>query len=229
MPIPTESAHAGSLATALLEVMGSLMEPRRAETLLSRSLVAFGWASVPEDPESVRALVEGPLRTLLAEELGFEAATFVLEDLAPILELASSGVRATRSEVRISEMPSTKPAPPYDQGKLGIAAATLGSLEELKRQIGPFAQVMRVRDAFELFSLIEGRRGPLLVVIDGYRRAVDLSTLSTLMPRISDGCRVILWGFDGPSADRFLTMDRWSSIDASSDWIELAAALRDIS
>ena len=229
MPVRRHNSQTGSLATALLEVMGSLIAPPRAEKMLSRALVALGWTSVPEDPESVRALVEGPLWTLMAEDLGFEAATFVLEELAPILELAVSGVRATRSEVRISELPSTKPAPPQAEERLGIAVATLGSLEELKRLVGPFAEVMRVRDAFELFSLIEARRGPLLVVVDGHRRAVDLSTLSMLMPRIPDGCRVILWGFDDPQADRFLTMDRWSRIDAKAEWIELAAALRDVS
>ena len=185
--------------------------------------MAFG----PEDPIDVRQLVEGPLYELVSDEVGEDIATFMLDDLAPILELATSGVRRTGGSA-VHHLPTTKPAPPPTDGALRIAVATMASLEELKRDIGPFADVERVRDAYELFSTIESRRGPLLVVVDGHRPPVELSTLSMLIPRIPDGCRMILWGFDPARVERFLAMDRWSTIDAGQSWFELAEALRDL-
>lgn len=225
-----ESNGAGPLERTVLEVMGSLMAPDRAERLLARALAVRGWRSVPKNPAAVRELALGPLRDIIAEDIGVDVAAFVCGDLAPILDLAASRARHTCSHSRVRAQRSTPP-PPTDvpAEKLRIAVATLGSLEDFKRHIGPFADVMRVRDAFELFALIDARRGPLLVVIDGHRPAVELSTLAMLMSQIPDGCRMILWGFEAPEIERFLVMDRWSTVSAGSGWLDLAGALRDFS
>jgi len=218
----------GPLGVTLLEVLGSLMPPERAELMALRALGRAGWSAIPEDPGAIAQLIEGPLSAILAEEVGLEATAFVLEDLVPILDLAASGVRRTRPNIEGRSLPTTQPAPPRMKEGLRIAVLTLGSLEQLRRQIGPFAEVTRVRDAFELFTLIDTRDVRLLVVIDGHRPAADLSTLVTLMPRIPDGCRVILWGFDPSESAPLAALDRWTVSDAGPDWADLAGALRDV-
>lgn len=227
MSAQVESLVAGPVGAAVVEVLGSLIAPGLREQLLGSALRGAGLRVVPEDPIRVRDFVEGELNARIVDAVGQEAAAFVMTDLAPILELA---VRRVGTDSQVVACAPFLPAsrPPRRSGareSLAILVATLGSLEELKMHLGSFATVQRACDPFELFSAIEIRSGPALVVLDGFRRAVELSTIATFMPRVPDGCRVALWGFDALEAGRYTPRAGWSTLDASVDWGSLSDAL----
>lgn len=231
-----ESPATGPLGHSVLEVLGSLIAPGLCDLVVWSALNEAHLAAIPEDPSRARRFVEQELCDAIVAAVGEQTASFVLMDLAPIIDLAVSGIRRTETDSHeretfrpeASHTVTTVPPPSRREDKLEILVATMASLEELRRHVGPFATVSRIGDAFELFTAIETRRGSILVVIDGYRKAVDLSTVATLMPRVPEGCRLVLWGYEPDQVGRFATMERWSVIDATLDWGELADALIDL-
>jgi len=75
------------------EVLERLLTPALSRQLLGDALNRAGRARFPEDPVEAAQVIEGPLRELVEELFGDDTAAFVVLDLAPVLQLASSGVR----------------------------------------------------------------------------------------------------------------------------------------
>ncbi len=226
-----QSRAKGPIGQTVLEVLGALMTPELAEEVLRRGLERAGRTRIPENPQRVRELAEGSLRLAIVELVGAEVADSFVRDLGPILEVISSGVTARPSD---SDRPrsilppsrsSSFPPPRRDEAPLRLLVVTADSLEELKRQVGSFADLGRVRDAFELITAIETRGGPVLVVVDGYRPAVDVTTLQAFLPRVPDGCRVALWGFSAREVRRVESLPGYTVVEAGPQWGSLADAL----
>lgn len=99
-------AHAtGPVGHSVLEVVGRILAPALCRRVLADALGRAQTASVPEDPWEARQFIEGPLAEAISDAVGPETASFVLDDLAPILALATSGVRRS---------PITRPAAPEE-------------------------------------------------------------------------------------------------------------------
>ncbi|MCB9593671.1 MAG: hypothetical protein H6719_13140 [Sandaracinaceae bacterium] len=233
MSVPAKSRVKGPIGQTVLEVLGTMMTPDTAAEVLRRALERSARSSIPENAERVRELAEGELRAAVIEMVGVEVADSFLAHLDPILGVISSGVRPRQSAERPKSVAppsrsSSFPPPRREEAALRVIVVTAASLEDLKRHLGSFADVGRVRDAFELITALETRTGPLLVVVDGYRPAVDVATLAMFLPRIPDGCRVALWGFTTPDARRVETFPGWSIVDAGADWGALADALTNL-
>jgi len=220
----------GPVGQTLLEVLGSLMTPALCEVVVADALERAGWTQVPEHAGRLRELAEGPLRETVTELVGVDAAQHMLRDLEPILQVAESGVRRRESPAarpkpltpksRISSFP-----PAASPGEaLRLLVLTCASLEDLKKQLGS-VDVGRVQDAFELLTAIESRTGPMLVVVDGYRPMVGVETLAAFMPRVPDGVRLVLWGFEPRDTLRVQHLRGWSAIEAGPDFGDLASAL----
>ena len=217
------------MGQTVLEVLGSLVAPELAEAILGRALARAGRAALPENPRRVRELSEGALRDAVIELAGVDIADSFVRDLAPILEVVSSGVQAKPDSDRPrSVLPPSRSSsfPPRREGAaLRILVVTADSIEELRRSVGAFADVARASDAFELITAIETRQGSVLVVVDGYRPVVELSVLAAFLPRVPDGCRVALWGFDAQERRRVEGTPGYSVVEAGPSWGALADAL----
>lgn len=225
-----QSRAKGPIGQTVLEVLGTLMTAELAEAVLRRGLERAGRTRIPENPQRVRELAEGSLRLAIVELVGTETADSFVRDLGPILEVISSGVSPKPDSDRPrSILPpsrsSSAPPPRRDEAPLRLLVVTADSLEELKRQVGSFADLGRVRDAFELITEIETRGGPVLVVVDGYRPAVDVTTLQAFLPRVPDGCRVALWGFSAQEVRRVESLPGYTVVEAGPHWGSLADAL----
>lgn len=227
----------GPLGRAVEEVLHSILSPRLSREVLTDACRRAGRSSFPEDPTAAAEIIEGPLHDLVDELFGKDAAHLLVLDLAPVIQMASSGVRrrsaltpAKLPEVDGLDLPSsytsrTRPAP----AAVEIVVATLApSLPpELTRRLEGLAHLRRIRDAFELISAVEGRDAPLWIVLDGYRPCVDALTLAAFLRGLPEDCRVWLWGCDDGAARRLVAeRPQWRAIDASASWSELGVALR---
>lgn len=72
-----------------------MLAPALCRRVLADALDRAGISAVPESPWAARALVEGALAAAIGDAVGPETASFVMEDLLPILAMATtSGVHA---------------------------------------------------------------------------------------------------------------------------------------
>ncbi len=229
MSAPATSRAKGPIGQTLIEVLGALMTPDAAAAVLYRALKMADRRTLPENPLRARELAEGPLFHAITEMVGLDVAESFLADLSPILEVMSSGVTTRSSDPPRPLLPPTRssssPPPRRDEARLRVLVVTADSLEDLRRQIGSFAEVTRVRDAFELITAIEIRNGPVLVVVDGYRPAIEIATIATFMPRVPDGVRIALWGFEAFDVRRVESLPGYSVVEAGPLWAALADAL----
>lgn len=208
------------------------MAPDTAAAVLYRALKASGREAIPENPLRVRELAEGPLRYAIEELVSLEAAEAFLSALGPLLDAISSGVQRRSERItpraRPPMLPATRsssPPPRRDEARLRLLVVTGDGVDDLRRQIGVFADVTHVRDAFELITAIEIRNGPVLVVVDGYRPVLDLTTLAAFLPRVPDGVRMAIWGFEAQDVRRMESLPGYTLVEAGPTWSALADAL----
>lgn len=210
------------------------MTPALCEVVVADALDRAGWTNVPESAGRLRELAEGALHEAVVELVGVDAAQHMLRDLEPILAIVQSGVRrrdetASRPQ-RLAPKSRTSSFPPASSAAdaLRVLVLTCASLEPLKKQLGAL-DVGRVQDAFELLTALDTRTGPTLVVVDGYRPVAGVETLATFLPRVPDGVRLVLWGFEPRDTLRVQHLRGWSAIEAGPDWGDLATALPAVS
>jgi len=133
-------------------------------------------------------------------------------------------------------VPTAAPEPPEPEASSGvmrrpstlpqlvIATAATG-YHELANGLPSGVRVLRVTDAFELFTALDTRVGPVWILVDGYRATVDLTTLATFLPRVPEACEVMLWGFDADVVGGFVRKRGWRLLAAEEGWDDLAAEL----
>lgn len=240
----------GPLGRAVQEVLESLLSPALSRQVFTDALERAGRSAFPEDPVEAAEFVNGPLSALVQEVFGTEEATFVVDHLAPVLSLATSGVRArprvpaptarpTQETARPTEgdpySSPTRPAPiddaparRSDRVEVLLTSATPSVPDEVTRALGGAASLSLVQDAFELFTRIEMRSVPVWIVVDGHRPSVDVETLAAFLKSLPTDCRVLLWGCDSPAAERIVRQrpGRWSMLRAAKTWGELVTTLR---
>jgi hypothetical protein len=246
---PTVSAAAkvpGPLGQSVQEALESLLMPELSRQILDKALDLAQLRSFPEDPSRARELVEGPLWAAIAETFGHQTARFVLDDLEPILELATSGVR--RKDTFVGETETARPLgaeEPYSASTRRPGARHGSGVLELPEALPHVlvatasdrlpppltgglpsaARVSLVVGAFELFTALEMRTGPVWVLVDGHRPSVDLSTLAAFLGRLPPECWVLLWGWDPQATARFVRERGWSALRSPDDWNALAEEL----
>jgi len=235
----------GPLGQSVQEVLESLLSPDLSHRVVAKALDIAQLRSFPEDPVRARELVEGPLWAAVAETFGHDTARFVLDDLGPVLELASSGVRrrdafAAQTVRPLGDddpysAPTHRPAPSEDgppgSGIVELLPRVLVATgadrlpPELIDGLPGAARVSLVLGAFELFTTIDRRTGPVWVVVDGHRPSVEPATLAAFLRRLPPECWVLLWGCDPNATARFVRERGWSALRAHDDWGALASEL----
>lgn len=226
------------MARTVREVLGSVLAPDLRDRVLEDALERGRESTVPEEAERARDFVEGPLRAIVFEQVGLEAADAVMEGLDPILEMAGSHVRmkdarrADDTQVEPRRAPSTIPAPPAEDEIPGedshvtatvrpVMMATLDrtGVDGVARCLVGRAEVRQVSDVFDLVSAMDANavRAPLLV-IDCCLPAVDPATVATMLPVVPRGSRVILWG-----ATERMRADLEMVAPGAAEWIACAA------
>lgn len=227
----------GPLGRAVREALRAVAADEQQGRVLSCAIELAGSARVPEDPERAREFVEGPLRVATAEVLGEHVADAVVEDLEPILQLASSQVRPKEPETAplmpepelpgvVGGLPSTAPPPgeePVDAPLVLVATLDRSGLQRLARQLLHRATVRPVHDVFELMYALEANAGRRpLVVLDCCLPAVEPQSVASMLAGLAEAPRVLLWG-----APRPVRANLEATAPAARDWIALGSEATD--
>ncbi|MEQ8460507.1 MAG: hypothetical protein RLO52_17605 [Sandaracinaceae bacterium] len=106
-----------------------------------------------------------------------------------------------------------------------VIATAAPAYHELANGLPSGVRLLRVTDAFELFTALDTRVAPVWILVDGYRPTVDLTTLATFLPRVPEACEVMLWGFDHDVVGSFVAKRGWRMLHAEEEWEDLAAEL----
>lgn len=229
------------MARAVREALRSVAAPEQRERILSAALHIARAEHVPEDPDRAHGFVDGPLRMAIEHALGEDIGEMIVQDLAPILQLAESQVRpkdapaprtesATKPELPptpSTDLPSTQPPPESEQSTDAplVLVATLdrSGLQRLARRLVDSATVRPVNDVFELVYALEANasRNPL-IVIDCCLPAVEPQAVASMLGSLDESPRVLLWG-----AARTVRDGLEATSTKTRDWIALGSEATD--
>lgn len=230
----------GPIASAVREALRTVAAPEQRRRILSGALQIAELEQVPEDPDRARSFVEGPLRIAIDESLGADVAEVLVQDLAPILQLAESQVRPKDAapshrerrtdpapSTSTSQLPSTQPPPTGDEETDAplVLVATLdrSGLQRLARRLVDTATVRPVNDVFELVYALEANasRNPL-IIIDCCLPAVEPQAVASMLGSLDQSPRVLLWG-----AARTVRDGLEATSPRTRDWIALGSEATD--
>ena len=244
----------GARGRAVLETLGVLLPADVRGQVLREALRLEGSAIIPEDPFRLRAFVEGPLRLVLRRDLGPLVASFVVEDLQPVLtRLERTDTEAPDARADEHDRPTRRPssgirapevvAPAAPRGRVHssgavpaskrrsalpmvvVATAEPRATERLEPLLFAGVEVYRVTREHELLTAVQTFRRPLWVVVDMHRRVLELGTLAVFLPRVPEGCELYVWGPVPPEDEPFANRGGWERVDAAPSWAALAASL----
>ncbi|MFW5921186.1 MAG: hypothetical protein ACOCUS_05045 [Polyangiales bacterium] len=230
----------GPIGRAVQEALRAVAAPEQRERIMSAALQLARAKQVPEDPQRAQGFVEGPLRVAVGHTLGADIADVLVQDLAPILQLAESQVRPRNEPARsrveaqtkpelppaAQKLPSTQPPPTSDATDAPLVlVATLdrSGLQRLARRLVDTATVRPVNDVFELLYALEANaaRHPM-VVIDCCLPAVEPQAVASMLGGLAEPPRVLLWG-----AARSVRDGLEATSSATRDWIALGSEATD--
>lgn len=244
----------GMRGRAVLETLSVLMAAELRERVLREALRLEGVDRIPEDPFRIRAFVEGPLRLVIRRDVGPRMASFVVEDLQPVLERLERAAanappcfdphdlptRRPSSGVRTQDrMETARPrARGHSSGAVPsssqrgavpmvvVATAEPRAAQTLEPLLFEGVEVYRVTREHELLTAVQTFQRPLWVIVDQHRRVIELATLAVFLPRVPDGCALMVWGPLAAEDEPFANREGWDRIDAPADWASVSAALR---
>lgn len=228
----------GPLGRTVQEVLQSILSPQLSREVLRDACARARRSSFPEDPNAAAEIIEGPLHDMVAELFGDDAAEILVLDLAPVIQMATSGVRR-RAVFKAPRLPETLRPEQVETPTPVAVSAGLEPLEIIFASFAPglpvaltssldgLARTRLINDAFGLLTAVEARSTPVWIVLDGHRPCVDVPTLAAFLRSLPADCRVLLWGCDDPAARRIVQQrPAWSSIGECPSWDELAVTLR---
>lgn len=100
---PARASLEGPFARSVREALESVASPELVERVIAMSLVAARRATIPEDAAPFSAYVEGPLRGIVMQLLGYAEYEVVAERLAHVLQMATSQISSRRTTSRTPE------------------------------------------------------------------------------------------------------------------------------
>ncbi|MDD9937661.1 MAG: hypothetical protein OXT09_28885 [Myxococcales bacterium] len=237
---PEGARKTGVLGRALLEAVGSLAEPALARGIVGEVLRRRGLVRIPEEIEEFRQLVEGPIRRQVERLLGEDAGACMVEQLAPVMEMATSDIRQ-----RASGTPSdTGPRPVMREGVDAAKVARLrpGSTpltepatlvlmvsfdqvlcSELADRLRGVAQVRMVEMTMDLVASVEGKRATPVVIYDDIASPIGAETIEWLQSLMDVPLPVVLCGVD---VDRHRVIEL--EAPGAAEWLRLESRAADV-
>jgi hypothetical protein len=177
------------LGQALVEALATLAEPGVAERILDSVLHTEQLDGFPEDIDQFRVLLEGPVYRTVWQWLGDDAATSLVEQLEPTLEMATSHLRSMRarrnSDVHARRDGSADEAP---RPAAGVRADHDGADDE-ERDSDVYARSARPAPlpTVALLSFDEPIAAELMLALEGRARVRIVELTMELVAAIERG------------------------------------------
>ncbi|MCZ7684571.1 MAG: hypothetical protein M5U28_39700 [Sandaracinaceae bacterium] len=181
----------GPCARLAREALDRLASPEVRDRILVSALTSADLSEVPADPTSFATFACGPLRDVVADVLGDDAASAVVSDLSPVFAAdgptASSGVRRRKG--------ASLAAPRTGAPVVLVASDDAREVDALTARLKERAKVIAAYDVFALLSAASRHlTSPLTLLLNDGMPAVRPSTLATLARVLPPGTRIIVWG-----------------------------------
>ena len=187
-----EHLPVGPMTVAVREALDCVAAPSIRDQILRAAFGMAGCTTVPEDPEGARWFIEEPLRMALTHFLGGDAASAVMQDLAPVHEVMGSHARARRVTPDRQKRPSRPPAAVPEATVYYVTRSQLG-IQWLETGLLGRARVQRVADVTEAFLGMVAQPGPTLVLLDA-DALDDVRRVARAFHTLADPPQVLLWG-----------------------------------
>ncbi len=187
----TPVGGSGPCGRLVREALARLATTEVLNRILVQALTAGALAEVPDDPSSFGSFACGPLREVVEQTLGDDAAHAVLADLSPAFThdgtSASSGVRRRKR--------ASLAAPTEDAPIVVVASAEPSEVDALVSRLKDRAKVVAAYDTFSLLSAA-GRPGgsSLTILINDGMPGIRPATLATLARMVPAGTHLITFG-----------------------------------
>lgn len=181
----THRADEVDLGATLFDALESAMSPEVAMRVVVAALQRADRSSLPRDPEAMSRFVVGPLREAIEEALDEETYGLVSDRLAPLLVMASSGVRARSAATTVPA--ATLLVVTRDPDFAARTRAELGAHVEM-------AQIDRPLELVGHTTRARSSGGRLLVIVDARLPSIDLRTVAALSTPAEPIYRVLLVG-----------------------------------